>query len=76
VTESVERERAELAQREMIAIFRQLVLNSSAFAQFHDEAQSLLESIENASVDDEVLIKRQVHTLKGNSASSAENLAL
>jgi two-component system chemotaxis sensor kinase CheA len=68
VTVRIKRERAEVAQREALAIFQHILSNRTAFDQFFDEAHTLVRTIvEFDGVDIEGL-KRDIHTLKGNSA--------
>lgn len=67
VTARVARERAEQAQREMMAIFNRVLSDKSAFELFFSEASRLIRSIAEHQGSFEEL-KRNVHTLKGNTA--------
>ncbi len=66
ITAQVERERAEAEQRDFLAMFQRLMVDRDGFMEFFDEATSLVEAV--VSGDDIVLMKRALHTLKGNCA--------
>jgi signal transduction histidine kinase len=73
VTARIERERAEQAQREMMSIFRRVLSDRVAIDGFFREAEALVASLTNplstgSDAPDPTLLKRQVHTLKGNCA--------
>jgi two-component system chemotaxis sensor kinase CheA len=68
VTEKVELERAELMQREMMVIFKHVLADRVGFDEFFKEAASLVQSIEHPDDLDDVTLRRQIHTLKGNAA--------
>lgn len=67
-TERVARGRAEQAQREMLAVFRRVLGDRPAFEQFFTEASALVAGIESSDGTDDGLLRRQIHTLKGNAA--------
>lgn len=67
VTARVAQERAEQAQREMMAIFNRILTDKMAFELFFGEAASLVDAIQNHGGTPSEL-KRYVHTLKGNCA--------
>jgi signal transduction histidine kinase len=67
-TARVEGERAERRQREMLSIFRRLLSDRTAFEEFFAEAAALVQAIVVDRGADLSLLKRQVHTLKGNCA--------
>jgi len=68
VTAVLERSRAEREERDLIAVTRHLLRDRTWFLQFFSEAEQLLHRIvENKS--DLVLLKRDLHTLKGNAAT-------
>ncbi|MET0593679.1 MAG: ATP-binding protein [Polyangiaceae bacterium] len=68
ITERVERERAEQAQREMMGIFHHIMSDRLALEEFFTEASSLVDAIIGSSGGDHGVIARHVHTLKGNCA--------
>jgi two-component system chemotaxis sensor kinase CheA len=68
VTERVELERTEQIQREMTVIFKHVLTDRAAFDGFFSEASRLVESIERVEGGDEIALRRNVHTLKGNAA--------
>jgi two-component system chemotaxis sensor kinase CheA len=68
VTGRLERERSEQRQREMMSIYRRLIADRPAFNEFFDEATSLVREITTALDVDLPIVKRHVHTLKGNCA--------
>jgi len=65
VTADVVREQAEAVQREMMAVFDRILRDRSGFIEFYGEASSLVDRISGGE-EDEVVTKRNVHTLKGN----------
>jgi len=68
VTVRLERESSEQRQREMMSMYRRLIADRPAFDEFFDEATVLVREITTALDMDLPLVKRQVHTLKGNCA--------
>jgi two-component system, chemotaxis family, sensor kinase CheA len=68
VTERVELERAEQMQREMMVIFKHVLTDRAAFDGFFSDAARLVDAIEKGDGLDEVTLRRDIHTLKGNSA--------
>jgi HPt (histidine-containing phosphotransfer) domain-containing protein/HAMP domain-containing protein len=68
VTARVERERAERSQREMMNLFQRMLADRAALQQFFEEAAALVDAIEQSDGTNESLVKRQIHTLKGNAA--------
>lgn len=68
VTVRLERERSEQRQREMMSMYRRLIADRPAFNEFFDEATALVREITTATHIDLPILKRQVHTLKGNCA--------
>jgi signal transduction histidine kinase len=68
ITERVERERAEQAQREMMSIFHHILSDRLALEEFFTEATSLVDAIVSSNGADHGLMARNVHTLKGNCA--------
>ena len=63
VTGRIERERAERAQRETIALFQRITADRSGFDEFMEEATTLIETL--ASAADPITERRALHTLKG-----------
>ena len=68
VTVRLERERSEERQREMMSMYRRLIADRPAFNEFFDEATALVREITTEVHIDLPILKRQVHTLKGNCA--------
>lgn len=68
VTPRVERERADAGQREMLAAFRRMLADRHAFGEFLEECGSLVEAIAQFEGGDVVTLRRQIHTLKGNTS--------
>jgi two-component system chemotaxis sensor kinase CheA len=69
VTERVARERAELEQREAMAVFESVMRDRRGFLAFFTEADQLVGAITAGTADaDMPTFKRLVHTLKGNAA--------
>lgn len=67
VTSRVERERAEVAQRVAMNVFRRVLNDRAGFAEFSREVTRLIEAIAQRGEVDSALL-RDVHTLKGNAA--------
>lgn len=68
VTMRVEHERADAGQREMLAIFRRMLADRHAFAEFMTECGALVEAITAGEGADTTALARQLHTLKGNTS--------
>ncbi|MCA9640971.1 MAG: Hpt domain-containing protein [Polyangiaceae bacterium] len=66
ITAQLERERLEVERRETMHIFDRIVRDKSGFLEFFNEADGLVESISEKRPDDLSVLKRQIHTLKGN----------
>lgn len=67
-TSRIERERAEQGQREMMSVFRRMLSDRAALDEFFAETSDLVRSITASSTPDLVVLKRQIHTVKGNTA--------
>jgi HAMP domain-containing protein/HPt (histidine-containing phosphotransfer) domain-containing protein len=67
-TEGVERDRAERAQKEMLAIFQRLMTDPSGWREFLESGSRMVERLSHASPPDDVTARRLLHTLKGNCA--------
>lgn len=68
ITEKLQREREEAEQGELMQGFKRLMLDRSGFSNFLAEATAMIESIATPGKLDELILKRTLHTLKGNSA--------
>jgi two-component system chemotaxis sensor kinase CheA len=68
ITAGTERERLELEQREMVQIFDRLIRDRSGFLEFYEETRELVKTIAGGDVLELTLLKRLIHTLKGNAA--------
>lgn len=68
VTARIARERADQAHSELMSVFRHILADRPAFEQFFVEATGLVEAITRFDGGDVSLLKRAVHTLKGNCA--------
>lgn len=68
ITPDVEREKLESENREMMAMIERISEDKIGFMEFYAEADGLIESLRQDSRDDLILVKRRVHTLKGNCA--------
>lgn len=68
VTARIERERAEQAQREMMSIFRRTLSDRTGLDAFFIETGTLVDAITRSERSDLTLLRRQVHTVKGNAA--------
>jgi two-component system chemotaxis sensor kinase CheA len=68
ITVRLARERSEQRQRETMSVYRRLLSDRPAFEEFYAEAGALVRAIVDTTGGDLAIIKRQVHTLKGNCA--------
>jgi two-component system, chemotaxis family, sensor kinase CheA len=70
ISERLAKERDEAEQGELMQGFKRLMLDRSGFSIFFRDASQMVEAICTRSLDDDmVVLKRTIHTLKGNSAS-------
>lgn len=69
ITERVTKEREEAEQRELMQVFKKLMIDRAGFEIFLKEADHILSTVRDASPDEGgTLLKRALHTLKGNAA--------
>ncbi len=66
-TSEVERERFEAESREVLGIFERVMKDKVGFLEFFEEASEQVENITSDLLKDPGLLKRVLHTLKGNS---------
>jgi two-component system, chemotaxis family, sensor kinase CheA len=66
VTTDVERERAETERRETMAIFEQLLSDRTGFELFIEEGTRIIDVLTSYRGTDRGMVKRMLHTLKGN----------
>jgi len=66
VTADVERERLEGEQREVVRMFDRVTRDRNGFLEFFAEAEEQVGVIESDECRDPVVLKRVIHTLKGN----------
>lgn len=67
-TEAMARDRAEVAQKQMLAVFRRLTTDPAGWQEFFDSGSRMVASVCGTPPPDEVTMARWVHTLKGNCA--------
>ena len=68
VTSRIERERAEQAQWEMMSVFRRVLSDRAALDDFFAETSKLVRTITARPGGDDADLRRQIHTVKGNTA--------
>jgi len=68
ITSRIERERAEQAQWEMMSVFRRVLSDRAALDDFFAETSKLVRTILDAPGGDDADLRRQIHTVKGNTA--------
>lgn len=68
ITADVAREKLEAENREMMAMIARLADDKPGLIEFFQEADSLVEQLRHQPQEDLELVKRLVHTLKGNCA--------
>jgi two-component system chemotaxis sensor kinase CheA len=66
ITADVERERLEVEQREVVYMFERVTRDRNGFLEFFAEAEEQMAAIESDECRDPVVLKRIIHTLKGN----------
>ncbi|HTA89368.1 MAG TPA: ATP-binding protein [Polyangiaceae bacterium] len=69
VTTEVAREQAELERREAMALFEHLLADRAGFESFLEEASNIVSTLVLGRSTDANVVKRLIHTLKGNAAS-------
>jgi two-component system, chemotaxis family, sensor kinase CheA len=70
VTALQQQKAKEAEQRELIAVFEAVTKDRTGFIQFFEDAERMVNQIASDEIQDDVLLKRVIHTLKGNSAMS------
>jgi signal transduction histidine kinase len=68
VSAEVQKERLESEQREMMAMVHRISEDKAGYLDFYREAEEIVEDLRNGDKTDVAVVKRRVHTLKGNSA--------
>jgi two-component system chemotaxis sensor kinase CheA len=68
VSAEVARERLEAEQRQTMRIFEQILKDKTGFFEFFEEAQQIVDAIRSREVEELAVLKRLIHTLKGNAA--------
>jgi two-component system chemotaxis sensor kinase CheA len=68
VTAEVSRERAEQDRREAMILFERLLSDRMVVNDFFDDGAAMVESIVGGTTSNVTVVKRMLHTLKGNSA--------
>ncbi len=68
VTASVRSERLELQQRETLSMFERVMRDRSGFLEAFDDCARLVNAVVRLGDRDLIVVRRQVHTLKGNAA--------
>ena len=68
VTTELRRERAEMQARESMAIFERIIADRGGFESFFEEATGLVDALIERTATDAAVVKRVIHTLKGNAA--------
>ncbi|MER2564791.1 MAG: ATP-binding protein [Myxococcaceae bacterium] len=69
VTAAVRSERLELQQRETLSMFERVMRDRSGFVEAFDDCGRLVSAVVMLGDRDLTVVRRQVHTLKGNAAS-------
>ncbi len=66
-TSEIERQRYEEESREIMGIFERVMKDKGGFLEFFEEASEQVENLVDDSLSDLAVLKRVLHTLKGNS---------
>lgn len=69
ITTEVARENAEVERGETFALFNHLLNDRSGFESFFDEASHMVDMVTKERTTDPSVIKRMIHTLKGNAGA-------
>lgn len=67
ITPEIEQERVKQEQEELVAIFQRVAADRSGLLQFFQEADRIVRFVLESERHDPGVLKREVHTLKGNS---------
>lgn len=67
ITSQVEREQAEIEQKQMMQIFEHIMRDKLGFLEFLSEADEMIDSAVDGRYQDLSQLKRIIHTIKGNS---------
>ncbi|HYQ43930.1 MAG TPA: ATP-binding protein [Polyangiaceae bacterium] len=68
VTVEMERERAEVERIESMAIFERVLVDRSGVEIFFEDANQIITALVHQSVTEPAVVKRLIHTLKGNTS--------
>lgn len=68
ITAEVERELLEVENREILAMIDRISADRSGFLEFFQEAEDIIEGLRSHDDCDLTVLKRQIHTLKGNAS--------
>ena len=68
VTVEVQRQLAELERNESMLLFERAMLDRSGIQSFFEEASRIVSALSPHCPDDAIVVKRLIHTLKGNAA--------
>jgi len=68
VTARIERERAQVSERETMSVFKRIMSDRAVFEEFFEEASALVAAIVSSNGSNRESLARSVHTLKGNAA--------
>jgi two-component system chemotaxis sensor kinase CheA len=68
ITDELERLKQDAIQREFIGVFEKVMKDKSGFIEFFNEASSLADELLSETPEDDTVLLRKIHTLKGNAA--------
>jgi two-component system, chemotaxis family, sensor kinase CheA len=68
ITAEVEREKLEADSKETMSMIEAISADRAGFLEFFQEAQTIIDALRDESRSDMVLMKRRIHTLKGNAS--------
>ena len=67
ITPEIEQERAKVEQEELVAIFQRVSSDRSGLEQYFKDADRIVNFVLESTLSDYAVLKREIHTLKGNS---------
>lgn len=67
ITMELRQAQMEREQKEFIAVFEKIMKDRRGFMEYYEDASTLVRRISEGATSDPTVVKREVHTLKGNS---------
>jgi len=68
VTAEIQRAKSDMERRQSMAVFERMSADRLGFLEFLDEGTAMVDAITGGNIQDGTVLKRMIHTLKGNCA--------